>query len=288
LQHVPHFYHGAPFKFFLPTTELLRSHAMSFFKKAIGGIESVVRDVSGNQDYHFGDFTKKAFGFPTHSDEEKRAALNDWVVLKDLATGRTYYQNNRLGITQWDPPVPLQSRHPQQHQLPIQQHHHPVREQSLPAGWQTLYDPTGRPYYANHVNQLTTYERPVPIASGGCFSTQPPPQFAAFPRGSGASEDAARVLVGAIKVSDALGMSEEEKRAHIGELGSKKKGLFGSQKVADGWEEMRDQQGRVFFHNNVTNEVSFIRPTVASPGVQGPTSDDLWDSFFTIAECAFD
>ena len=76
---------------------------MSFLKKAIGGFESVVRDVSGNKDYHFGDLTKKALGVPTHSDEEKHTAVNDWIVLKDVASGRTYYQNNRLGVTQWDP-----------------------------------------------------------------------------------------------------------------------------------------------------------------------------------------
>ncbi len=259
---------------------------MSFLKKAIGGIESVVRDVSGNKDYHFGDFTKKAFGLPTHSDEEKQAAVGDWIVLRDVASGRTYYQNNRLGVTQWDPPVPLQSK---QHQHPQQQqHHHQLpAEQQLPAGWQMLHDPNGRPYYANHLTRLTTYERPISVATGGCFSAEPPPQYAVFQRGCSAAADPSRVLVGAIKVSDALGMSEEEKRAHIGELRSKK-GLFGSQKVADGWDEMRDQQGRVFFHNKVTNEVSYVRPTVASPGVQGPSSDDLWETFFTVVEHAFD
>jgi hypothetical protein len=259
---------------------------MSFLKKAIGGIESVVRDVSGNKDYHFGDFTKKAFGLPTHSDEEKQAALNDWIVLRDVASGRTYYQNNRLCVTQWDPPVPLQLRH-QDHEHPPQHVQQHPSEPALPAGWQMLYDPTGRPYFANHVTRITTYERPISIASGGCFSTEPPPHFAAFQRGSNAVADPSRVLVGAIKVGDALGMSEAEKRAHIGELRSKK-GLFGSQKVAEGWEEMRDQQGRVFFHNKVTNEVSYVRPTVASPGIQGPSSADLWESLFTVVEHAFD
>jgi hypothetical protein len=101
------------------------------------------------------------------------------------------------------------------------------------------------------------------------------------------------VLVGAIKVSDALGMSEEEKRAHIGEL-RPKKSFFGSQKVAEGWEEMRDQHGRVFFHNKVTNEVSYVRPAVAAAGPSelgralAPSSDDLLDVFFTVVEHAFD
>ena len=101
------------------------------------------------------------------------------------------------------------------------------------------------------------------------------------------------MLVGAIKVSDALGMSEEEKRAHIGEL-RPKKSFFGSQKVAEGWEEMRDQHGRVFFHNKVTNEVSYVRPAVAAAGSSelgralAPSSDDLLDVFFTVVEHAFD
>ena len=121
---------------------------MSFLKKAIGGFESVVRDVSGNKDYHFGDLTKKALGIPTHSDEEKQAALNDWIVLRDVSSGRTYYQNNRLGITQWDPPVPLQSRQQQQPPQPQQpqQLHPAAADQALPAGWQTLHDAHGRPY----------------------------------------------------------------------------------------------------------------------------------------------
>jgi hypothetical protein len=260
---------------------------MSFLKKAIGGFESVVRDVSGNKDYHFGDLTKKALGLPTHSDEEKQAALHDWIVLKDVASGRTYYQNNRLGVTQWDPPVPLQQ---QQHQ---HQQHQPPVEQPLPPGWQTLHDASGRPYYANHVTRCTTYERPTPTPSGGCFSAQPPPHYSVFSRAPGAAVDPARLLVGAIKVNQALGMSEEEKRAHIGEL-KPRKGFFECQKVADGWEEMRDPHGRVFFHNKVTNEVSYVRPAaVASGSTQlgrflTPSSEDLWDGFFTIVEHALD
>lgn len=263
------------------------SSHMSFLKKAIGGIESVVRDVSGNKDYHFGDLTKKALGVPTHSDEEKLAAVNDWIVLKDVATGRTYYQNNRLGITQWDPPVPLQSKQQQEHRQQPQQHH---ASDDLPAGWQTLHDTNGRPYYVNHVSRMSTYERPVSTHSGACFSTQPPPQYAAFSRASAA--DHSRVLVGAIKVHNALHMSEEEKRAYIGEQA--KRSFFGSKKVADGWEEMRDQNGRVFFHNKVTNDVSFVRPTTVAQGaseigrILAPSSDDMWDGFFSIVEHALD
>jgi hypothetical protein len=258
---------------------------MSFLKKAIGGFESAVRDVSGNKDYHFGDLTKKALGLPTHSDEEKQAALHDWIVLKDVASGRTYYQNNRLGVTQWDPPVPLQQQQQQQHQPPV--------EQPLPPGWQTLHDASGRPYYANHATRSTTYERPAPTPSGGCFSAQPPPHYSVFSRAPGAAVDPARLLVGAIKVNRALGMSAEETRAHTGEL-KPRKGFFESQKVADGWEEMRDQQGRVFFHNKATNEVSYVRPAVAVSGSSQlgrfltPSSEDLWDGFFTIVEHALD
>jgi hypothetical protein len=193
-----------------------------------------VRDVSGNKDYHFGDLTKKVLGLPTHSDEEKLAAVNDWIVLRDVASGRTYYQNNRLGITQWDPPIPLQSKQQQEHRQQPQQHH---ASDDLPAGWQTLHDANGRPYYVNHVTRMSTYQRPVSTRSGACFSTQPPPQYAAFSRASAAEHS--RVLVGAIKVHD---------------------------KVADGWEEMRDQNGRVFFHNKVTNDVSFVRPTTVAQG----------------------
>jgi hypothetical protein len=144
---------------------------MSFLKKAIGGIESVVRDVSGNKDYHFGDLTKKALGLPSHSNEEKQAAVNDWIVLKDVASGRTYYQNNRLGVTQWDPPVPGLPAHSDDRQ--------PCGD--LPAGWQTLYDANGRAYYVNHATRLSTYERPVLTRSGGCFSAEAPPQYAPRP-----------------------------------------------------------------------------------------------------------
>jgi hypothetical protein len=252
---------------------------MSFLKKAIGGFESVVRDVSGNKDYHFGDLTKKALGVPTHSDEEKHTAVNDWIVLKDVASGRTYYQNNRLGVTQWDPPVPLQCQQPQQ-APEHQQHAH-----DLPAGWQTLHDASGRPYYVNHATRLTTYERPVPTASGSCFSAQPPPQYAAFTRAS--SSDPSRVLVGAIKVNEALDMTEEELRAHIGEIRPPKK-LFGSQKIADGWVEMRDEHGRVFFHNKVTNEVSYVRPSDTLGSLLTPTTDTLKGLVCGVIESVFD
>lgn len=247
----------------------LYSNAMSFLSKAKCLAESAVREATGKQDYHFGDLTKKAvglpdsyrfgdltkkaLGLPTHSDEEKQAAASDWIVLRDVASGRTYYQNNRLGVTQWDPPCPL----------PMQPHQH--QQHPLPPEWETLFDASGRPYYVNHATRLSTYERPVPISSGGCFSAVPPPLYAAFSRSAGAAADPARLLIGAIKFNQALDMTCEQKRAHIGELPARK-GIFGSQKVSNGWEEMRDQNGRIFFQNTMTGEISYVRPVVDAAG----------------------
>ena len=243
---------------------------MSFLSKAKALAEIAVREATGKPDYHFGDLTKKAaglpddyrfgdltkkaLGLPTHSDEEKQGACNDWIVLRDVASGRTYYQNNRLGVTQWDSPCALQLR-------PNQQQPHPVEHVPLPPEWETLHDAAGRPYYVNHTTRLSTYERPIPMSSGGCFSAMPPPEYAAFSRSAGAAADPARVLIGAIKLSQALDMTSEQKRAHISELPARKS-FFGLQKVANGWEEMRDQNGRVFFLNSVTGEVSYVRPAV--------------------------
>lgn len=213
---------------------------MSFLAKAKSLAESAVREATGNQDYHFGDLTKKVLGLPTHSNEDKQAAASDWIVLRDMASGRTYYQNNRLGVTQWDPPCPLPMQ-PQQHQ----QHPGP-----LPPEWETLFDASGRPYYVNHATRLSTYERPVPISS----IAVPPPQYAAFSRSAGAAADPARQLIGAIRVN----------RPNVEH--PKSQGFFGSQKIASGWREMRDQSGRIYYHNTVTGEVSYVRPVVDAAG----------------------
>ncbi len=223
---------------------------MSFLAKAKTLAESVVREATGKQDYHFGDFTKKVLGLPTHSDEEKQAAASDWIVLRDVASGRTYYQNNRLGVTQWDPPCPLPMQ-PQQHQQ------HP-----LPPQWETLFDASGRPYYVNHATRLSTYERPVPISSGGCFSAVPPPQYATFSRSAGTAADPARQLIGAIKMN----VPNVEH--------PKSQGMFGSQKVSSGWREMRDPNGRIYYHNTVTGEVSYVRPVVDAAGSSLDMTDE--------------
>mmetsp|Transcript_26972 Transcript_26972/g.63631 ORF Transcript_26972/g.63631 Transcript_26972/m.63631 type:complete len:589 (-) Transcript_26972:1010-2776(-) len=104
-----------------------------------------------------------------------------WQELRD-AQGKVYYYNHNTGATQWErPPVWGAPPPPQAWQqgvapttagggAPLPSYANnvtpagpppPPPAPTLPPGWVEIKDPSGRPYYENHITKTTQWERPV-------------------------------------------------------------------------------------------------------------------------------
>jgi len=88
----------------------------------------------------------------------------DWVSAVDPNTGRTYYVNYATKETSWDPPPNSQSSSSSANGIVsssvgstnINTHATPQEQQ-----WELRYDEsTGRPFYIDHINKVTTWDRP--------------------------------------------------------------------------------------------------------------------------------
>ena len=96
-----------------------------------------------------------------HLDEATMKNNNGWVQSIDPTTGRVFYANKHTRTTQWEVP---EGWHEQQHNEPScqQQQHSTNTIDTLPDGWEESIDPkTGRTFYINHLERVTTWDRPT-------------------------------------------------------------------------------------------------------------------------------
>jgi len=100
------------------------------------------------------------------------AVDQEWVKSTDPRTGRVFYANRRTRETQWEPPFgwideddQIPPRNTSTNSLPIQtQNTSKDSSSDLPSNWEEMHDhKTGRPFYVDHVNKVTSWERPKPV-----------------------------------------------------------------------------------------------------------------------------
>eukprot|EP00546_Thalassionema_frauenfeldii_P003313 CAMPEP_0178932090 /NCGR_PEP_ID=MMETSP0786-20121207/22378_1 /TAXON_ID=186022 /ORGANISM="Thalassionema frauenfeldii, Strain CCMP 1798" /LENGTH=2256 /DNA_ID=CAMNT_0020609251 /DNA_START=76 /DNA_END=6846 /DNA_ORIENTATION=- len=87
--------------------------------------------------------------------------VDGWVESVDPNTGRKFYANHVTRVTQWDPPPGWNSKPA----APAAAAAPPSG--GLPMGWEEMKDPqSGRVFYVDHANQVTTWTKPTAAAAG--------------------------------------------------------------------------------------------------------------------------
>eukprot|EP00546_Thalassionema_frauenfeldii_P016644 CAMPEP_0178901802 /NCGR_PEP_ID=MMETSP0786-20121207/4245_1 /TAXON_ID=186022 /ORGANISM="Thalassionema frauenfeldii, Strain CCMP 1798" /LENGTH=105 /DNA_ID=CAMNT_0020572985 /DNA_START=80 /DNA_END=397 /DNA_ORIENTATION=- len=87
--------------------------------------------------------------------------VDGWVESVDPNTGRKFYANHVTRVTQWDPPPGWNSKPA----APAAAAAPP--NDALPMGWEEMKDPqSGRTFYVDHANQVTTWTKPTTAAAG--------------------------------------------------------------------------------------------------------------------------
>jgi hypothetical protein len=127
--------------------------------------------------------TKKA-------EDGKKQLPPGWIEATD-PRGRKYFYNKATKTTQWDFPTdetttttaPAQTTPKSEEPSPPRKHS--VADSPLPAGWEALTDPSGKPYYYNRSLKKTQWSRPTPEPEADTAAPPPPPATAEPPLPAG-------------------------------------------------------------------------------------------------------
>ena len=114
--------------------------------------------------------------------------MNDgWVKLKDPASGKEFYANKITRETQWDTPEGFVDPDiiAQQQQQRSSSFVNSATESDLPPNWERLKDEaSGKYFYVDHVNKVTTWEHPGKSISAGSSDIYGQQQVDAKPKGT--------------------------------------------------------------------------------------------------------